>query len=222
MLLYEVKHIPVVDAFVCVVADTSRVIRAVGIACTAEEAVKQARSRLGRVEEVREALGELQRFLNMLQQEVLEGGVGRELAQMVDASALPKTSASVLLKTLKIPRGCVTTYKALSEAVGIARGWRAVARALSQNPYPIVFPCHRVVRSDLSLGGYTGGVELKKRLLEVEGVSFINTRVSPMCLYSPLRSSAENEEIQARAVRGAFSALPQGPPPSHKEDTGGG
>ncbi len=69
-----------------------------------------------------------------------------------------------------VPRGKVTTYKELARAVGKPLAWRAVARALAQNPHPVEIPCHRVVRSDGGVGGYSLGVGRKIRLLRAEGV----------------------------------------------------
>jgi len=76
----------------------------------------------------------------------------------------------------KVPCGKVTTYGALAEALGIAAP-RAVGQALRRNPFAPEVPCHRVIRSDLNIGGYdgqTGGAKLakKRRLLKEEGVSF--------------------------------------------------
>ena len=72
-----------------------------------------------------------------------------------------------------IPAGSITTYKALATAIGRPRAYRAVAQALARNPFPIVIPCHRVIRSDGSLGGFSGpnGVEYKRRLLQHEGAT---------------------------------------------------
>ncbi|MGC9112126.1 MGMT family protein [Acidilobus sp.] len=70
-----------------------------------------------------------------------------------------------------IPRGKATTYKAIAELLGVSP--RAVARALKRNPRPIEVPCHRVIMSDRSLGGYAfGGPEVKRMLLLSEGVRF--------------------------------------------------
>ena len=71
----------------------------------------------------------------------------------------------------KIPKGQVVTYKELAKQIGQPTAVRAVANACGQNPYPITIPCHRVIRSDGGLGGYSGrgGVKTKKRLLEKEG-----------------------------------------------------
>ena len=72
----------------------------------------------------------------------------------------------------KIPKGSVKTYTEVAKAIGKPLAIRAVANAIAKNPYPIQIPCHRVIRSDGSLGGYSGkgGVKKKKNLLKKEGV----------------------------------------------------
>jgi len=72
----------------------------------------------------------------------------------------------------KIPRGWVSTYGRIARRLGIPGGARAVGGALAGNPFPIVIPCHRAIRSDGGLGGFQGGVEMKRALLEGEGVEF--------------------------------------------------
>jgi methylated-DNA-[protein]-cysteine S-methyltransferase len=67
--------------------------------------------------------------------------------------------------------GEVTTYAGLAAGIGKPRAARAVGNALGANPVPIVVPCHRVLRTGGSLGGYGGGLDLKRRLLSLEGVS---------------------------------------------------
>ncbi len=72
---------------------------------------------------------------------------------------------------MTVPKGKVTTYGAIARAAGVHP--RLVAAALRYNPLPILIPCHRVVRADGSLGGYSfGGPQVKRRLLEAEGVRF--------------------------------------------------
>ena len=70
----------------------------------------------------------------------------------------------------KIPFGEIRTYKEIAVAIGKPKAARAVANACGKNPYPIIIPCHRVVRSDGTIGGYTGGggVEKKRQLLRQE------------------------------------------------------
>ena len=74
----------------------------------------------------------------------------------------------VLRATERIPYGAVSSYKQVAAAAGSPRGQRAAGNALGANPIPIVVPCHRVLHSDGGLGGYTGGVERKRVLLDVE------------------------------------------------------
>lgn len=68
----------------------------------------------------------------------------------------------------EIPFGETRTYKWVAEKIGNPSAVRAVGRALSKNPLPVIIPCHRVIESDGSLGGYSSGVNVKKRLLEME------------------------------------------------------
>jgi len=77
---------------------------------------------------------------------------------------------SVWKELLKIPRGKTKTYKEIALAIGKPNSSRAVANACAQNPYAPEVPCHRVVRSDGSLGGYSadGGMERKRELLDME------------------------------------------------------
>ena len=73
---------------------------------------------------------------------------------------------------MKIPKGSVKTYAQVAKGIGKPLAIRAVANAIGRNPYPIKIPCHRVIRSDGKLGGYTakGGVKVKKKLLKKEGI----------------------------------------------------
>jgi methylated-DNA-[protein]-cysteine S-methyltransferase len=82
----------------------------------------------------------------------------------------------VLEITNKIPKGSVTTYKSIAQALNTSP--RAVGQALKKNPRLVSTPCHRVVASDWSLGGYVKGQEEKKRLLKSEGVNVNNLKVS--------------------------------------------
>ena len=80
-------------------------------------------------------------------------------------------SAKVLKQACKIPRGKVGTYSGLAAKVGCPGAARAVGTALANNPFPIIIPCHRVIRSDGSLGGFGGGIRMKRELLSKEGVT---------------------------------------------------
>ena len=67
-----------------------------------------------------------------------------------------------------IPYGETVSYAEIARRVGRPRAYRAVGAANGRNPIPIIIPCHRVVASDGGLGGYGGGLPLKRRLLELE------------------------------------------------------
>ena len=76
----------------------------------------------------------------------------------------------VLRETAQIPFGQTRTYSEMAASAGSPRAHRAAGSALGANPIPIVVPCHRVLRVGGALGGYGGGLEVKRRLLELEGV----------------------------------------------------
>lgn len=89
----------------------------------------------------------------------------------------------VLLADHQIPQGRVMTYGGLAAKVGVPGGARAVGNVMAGNPFPLVIPCHRVIRSDGSLGGFGGGLKMKRALLEREGVAFDGRgRVRPECI----------------------------------------
>jgi methylated-DNA-[protein]-cysteine S-methyltransferase len=75
-----------------------------------------------------------------------------------------------------IPRGSVSTYQRIARHLSSPNGARAVGNALANNPFPIIIPCHRAIRSDRTLGGYQGGLEMKRTLLEMEGIEFDDTK----------------------------------------------
>ncbi len=78
----------------------------------------------------------------------------------------------VLLAEYAIPRGRVSTYGLIAGHLGNPHGARAVGAALASNPFPLIIPCHRAIRSDGGLGGYQGGWKMKRALLEMEDVPF--------------------------------------------------
>jgi methylated-DNA-[protein]-cysteine S-methyltransferase len=98
----------------------------------------------------------------------------------------------VLLAEYTIPRGQVSTYGRIARALGVEGGARAVGSALARNPFPIVIPCHRAVRSDGTVGGYQGGAPMKRVLLGLEGIEVSPAgRVLVKCFYEPSSSSGE-------------------------------
>ena len=75
----------------------------------------------------------------------------------------------VLKTVLNIPKGEVRSYAWVARRAGSPRSCRAVGQALKKNPYAPGVPCHRVISSDGSIGGYSGGIKKKRALLEKEG-----------------------------------------------------
>ena len=76
----------------------------------------------------------------------------------------------VLRAEYEIPRGFVSTYRRIAAHVGMPTGARAVGTALAGNPFPVIIPCHRAIRTDGTLGGFQGGIAMKQALLMAEGI----------------------------------------------------
>ena len=79
----------------------------------------------------------------------------------------------------RVPQGKVTTYGEIARALN-TKAWRAVGTAMAKNKNLITIPCHRVVRSDGSIGQYASGADNKARLLIEEGVDVVNGKVNNM------------------------------------------
>jgi O-6-methylguanine DNA methyltransferase len=87
----------------------------------------------------------------------------------VDLTGATEFNRNVLECVRRIPYGTLRSYKWVAREIGHPRATRPVGQALSRNPLPVVIPCHRVVNSDGSLGGYSGGgPDMKRRLIAVE------------------------------------------------------
>lgn len=91
---------------------------------------------------------------------------------LLDLEACPAFQRAVLVAEHGIPRGRVSTYGRIARHIGHPGAARAVGTALGTNPFPLVIPCHRAVREGGALGGYRGGLPMKRLLLELEGVAF--------------------------------------------------
>jgi methylated-DNA-[protein]-cysteine S-methyltransferase len=95
-----------------------------------------------------------------------------------DALDLPTATPfqrAVWQATREIPHGQTRSYGWLATKAGKPRAARAVGQALAANPWPIIVPCHRVISSDGRLGGYGGGLDMKERLLRLEGAALLVT-----------------------------------------------
>ncbi len=104
---------------------------------------------------------------------------GARFSGAVDLSGVGPFERRVLEQLRRIPRGEVRTYREVAQAIGYPGAVRAVGNACAKNPIPLLIPCHRVIRTDGGLGGYSlrGGLALKRRLLEQEGADL--TRIKP-------------------------------------------
>jgi methylated-DNA-[protein]-cysteine S-methyltransferase len=83
----------------------------------------------------------------------------------------------VYKKLLRVPKGKVTTYGELAKAVGLKNGQRAIGQIMNKNPFPVIIPCHRVVKSDGKVGGYFYGQNVKTKMLSEEGILIQNGKV---------------------------------------------
>ena len=101
-------------------------------------------------------------------EEYFAGG-RRRFELPLDRSLMAGFSRKVLNRTARIPYGRVSTYLEVAAGAGSPRAYRAAGNALANNPIPIVVPCHRVLATGGGLGGYGGGLEMKRRLLDLEG-----------------------------------------------------
>ncbi|MBS1267786.1 MAG: Methylated-DNA--protein-cysteine methyltransferase [Nitrosopumilus sp.] len=80
-------------------------------------------------------------------------------------------------KLLQVPRGQITTYGELSKSVGLKNGQRLVGKIMSNNPYPVIIPCHRVILSTGKIGGYAFGENVKTKMLSDEGIQIENGKI---------------------------------------------
>ncbi len=96
-------------------------------------------------------------------------GERRRFDLPIDWSGMGEYQREVLRACYAIPYGEVRTYNGLARETGRPKAARAVGRIMASNPIPIVIPCHRVIGSNGSLTGYGGGLDVKARLLKMEG-----------------------------------------------------
>ena len=89
----------------------------------------------------------------------------------VELDGLGEFEKSVLIEAMKIPYGSITSYGELAAIAGSPGAARAVGNAMRKNPLLIIVPCHRVLYSSGGIGGYSAGLNLKRKLLALEGVS---------------------------------------------------
>ena len=88
-----------------------------------------------------------------------------------------KLEEKIYRKLLEVPPGYVTTYGELAKAINLKNGQRIVGQIMKKNPFPVIVPCHRVVKSDGTIGGYAYGIERKKYMLSKEGLEINNDKI---------------------------------------------
>lgn len=110
---------------------------------------------------VRKAAQALRNYFNGLYDENLE-------RLPVDLRGVSDAYRRALLKVRDVPLGETITYGKLASLIGLRNGARAVGQAMARNPVPIFIPCHRVVRADGKVGGFSFGVKMKRKLLKYE------------------------------------------------------
>ena len=134
--------------------------------CPAPQAVKQAfpAAQSSSCPEIAEVARRIEAFL--------EGERIRFSLSLARLDLCSPFQQAVLRAEHGIPRGCVSTYRRIARHLRRPSGARAVGMALARNPFPIIIPCHRAIRTDGTLGGYQGGLAMKRTLLEMEGHQF--------------------------------------------------
>jgi len=96
-------------------------------------------------------------------------GQRRAFDVQLDLSGITPFHRRVLMAAAAVPAGQVVSYGEIARRIGQPRGSRAVGQALKRNPIPIVVPCHRVIAAGGRIGGYGGGLRIKRKLLRLEG-----------------------------------------------------
>ena len=86
-------------------------------------------------------------------------------------------STRVYKKLLLVPKGKITTYGELSKAVGLKNGQRAIGMIMKKNLFPVIVPCHRVVKSDGKIGGYAYGERVKSKMIANEGIKIKDGKI---------------------------------------------
>ena len=86
-------------------------------------------------------------------------------------------STKVYRKLLHVPKGKIITYGELANAVGLKNGQRVIGMIMKKNPFPVIVPCHRVVKSDGKIGGYVYGERVKSQMLAKEGIKIKDGKI---------------------------------------------
>jgi methylated-DNA-[protein]-cysteine S-methyltransferase len=125
-------------------------------------------------EQIKPGISSLIEKLNDKIQSFLQGNDITFNLSSLDFNNCFKFQKEVLLAEYEIPRGYISTYKRIAKHLRNQNAARVVGNALAKNPFPIIIPCHRAIKSDGNLGGFQGGIKMKRSLLEMEGFEFTN------------------------------------------------
>ena len=88
-----------------------------------------------------------------------------------------KLEDKVYKKLLEVPSGKIITYGELARSVGLKNGQRKIGQIMKNNSFPVIIPCHRVVKSDGTIGGYAFGIERKANMLSKEGIKISRGKI---------------------------------------------
>ncbi len=110
------------------------------------------------------------RFLEKLAGKIKDYFAGNKVIfdEKLDLAGFSPFYLDVWRLTREVPYGYTASYSEIARQACKPRACRAVGQALGHNPVPVIVPCHRIIRSDGSLGGFSGGLNIKSRLLEIE------------------------------------------------------
>lgn len=150
--------------------------RLISLGIVPDDRLRLRKSLLARFPEAEERAESFRKLLRTLDRYFKGEQVNFETA--LDMDGIGDFTRAVLVEVSKVPYGQTTTYSAVGGAIGCPHGARAVGQALKRNPLPIIVPCHRVVKADGSLGGFSMGLKMKVRLLSIEGVGLNKSRNS--------------------------------------------
>lgn len=142
-------------------------------------------------------LADLKERFDLIESAAMASGIGAEIERLFQGETAPLAARPLdlslvatafqrraLTRLRKVPAGAVTTYRALAAASGSPSAQRAIGNTVADNPLPIYIPCHRVIKSDGSIGNYGGGVERKLKLLRAEGFGVDRgMRIPPGAVY---------------------------------------
>ena len=88
-----------------------------------------------------------------------------------------KIEEKIYKNLLMVPPGKIITYGKLADSIGLKNGQRLVGQIMSKNPFPVIIPCHRVVKSNGEIGGYAFGIKIKKNMLRKEGIQIKKNKI---------------------------------------------